>query len=141
MKHQIGLIFFAGNFPALRQYMNVATAIITVVVLGGCGTLGALTRVNMATYQREYDELYPMGMDHADAVRKIEAAGYSCDKPYDNRTMTHEGVKVPVMAQSCSKASLELMCPQRRFIWFNFTSAQKKVIWVDKPKLTEQSCF
>jgi hypothetical protein len=95
----------------------------------------------MATYQREYAQLYPMGMNHADAVRKIEAAGYSCEKPWPHAPLVHNGIEVPVKLQACSKASFELMCPQRRHMWFMFNTIDNKVIQVDEPRMVEQSCF
>lgn len=122
----------------LNRYLMISAALLAMGVLGGCAQL---TRVDMATYKREYAQLYPMGMDHAAAVRKIEAAGYSCTKPYDYGTLMDEGSEVPVKFQPCSKASLELMCPQRRFIWFKFRTSDHQVIQVDEPKLIEQSCF
>lgn len=138
MPTQLIFNFCKETVRASFRYLMIPTAFAGMVMLGGCG---ALTRVDMATYQAEYAQLYPMGMDHAAAVRKIEAAGYSCKQAYDYRTLVDNGVEVPVKFQSCSKASFELMCPQRRFIWFKFRTLDNKVIQVDEPKMIEQSCF
>lgn len=122
----------------LCRYFMITTAFVATGLLGGCG---ALTRVSMATYQSEYAQLYPMGMDHAAAVQKIEAAGYSCEEPYAYGTLMDNGSEVPVKFQHCSRASREMMCPQRRFIRFKFRTLDNKVIQVDEPRMEEKSCF
>lgn len=129
--------FRAKAAATLYRYLIISGAFVAIGTLGGC----AITRVSMATYQREYAQLNPMGMDHAAAVRKIEAAGYSCDKPYADRTLVDNGIAVPVTTQSCSNASLELMCPQRRYMDFKFRTSDNVVIQVNKPNMVEKSCF
>lgn len=121
-----------------RNVLLPAAVITLSVLLSGCAEL---TRVDMATYEREYAALYPMGMDQAAAVRNIEAAGYSCIPPYKERPVMRDGVEVPVMRQDCSRASFELMCPQRRHVAFLFRTADKVVIKVERPLLEDQSCF
>jgi hypothetical protein len=116
----------------------ITAAVVATGLLGGCG---ALTRVDMATYQSEYAQLYPMGMDHALALKKIEAAGYSCEEPYASGTLMDNGSEVPVKFQHCSRASREMMCPQRRYMRFKFRTSDNKVIQVDEPRMEEKSCF
>lgn len=130
--------FRAKAVGTLYRYLMIPGAFLVMGMLGGCGIF---PRVSMATYQKEYAQLNPMGMDQAAAVQKIEAAGYSCDKPYEDRTRMDNGIEVPVMSQPCSKASFELICPQRRFVWFTFRTSDNKVIAVNKPNMIEKSCF
>ncbi|RFP17639.1 hypothetical protein D0T25_12850 [Duganella sp. BJB488] len=129
--------FRAKAAGTLYRYLIISGALIAMGTLGGC----SITRVSMATYKKEYAQLNPMGMDQAAAVRKIEAAGYSCDKPYADRTLMDNGIAVPVTAQSCSNASFELLCPQRRFIDFKFRTSDNIIIEVHKPNMVERSCF
>lgn len=105
--------------------------------LGGC----ALTRVSNATLAEEAEKLHAVGLT-MDAARKVATEhGFECS-PYINRDVsvsTNDGVRKTDMLE-CSKKSLELVCPQRRYVVFNIDPATGLVRAVGK-RFTQNSCF
>lgn len=105
--------------------------------LGGC----ALTRVSDATLAEEVEQLPAVGLS-MDAARKVATEhGFECS-PYINRdgsVSTNDGVRKTDMLE-CSKRSLELACPQCRYVVFNIAPATGLVSAVGK-RFTQNSCF
>lgn len=129
-----------GRCAAWCRRLLIATSAVGTVVLAGCGSL---TRVDKETHIREVESFQLMGLDHDEAVRRIEAAGFTCTayKEREPRIWSY-GAKVPVFTRQCSKASFEIFCPQRRYVDFHYTPVEKRVVHVEHPpSLTEQSCF
>jgi hypothetical protein len=115
----------------------VALFLLSIVSLSGC----ALTRVSSSAHNKEVNELALVGLSYKDAVEKATKEGFKCYthlefQPYKS---TRAGGK-EVMQRTCWKASMQLVCPQRRYVHFEYSVADERVVtmW---PTITEQSCF
>lgn len=106
-------------------------------VLGGC----ALTRVSESTLADEAEKLHAVGLTMEAAKKVATEQGFDCS-PYIDRGVsvsTDDGVRKTDMLE-CSKKSLELVCPQRRYVVFNIDPATGLVRAVGK-RFTQNSCF
>ena len=139
MKHEVSPLFGNGNRRLLHRCLAVAASAFVLAMAGGCGPL---TRVDQATHVRQVDSFRLMGLHHDEAVRRIEAAGFTCS-PYKDKEpfLWSLGKDVPVFRRICSKASFEMFCPQRRYVTFHYTPEQRVVHVEHPPRFEEQSCF
>lgn len=118
--------------------MKIHTLIIvSSIFLCGC----ALTRVSNSAHEQEVKGLALIGLTYNEAIAKVNNAGFSCythleTQPYKSTRADGKEVKV----RTCWKKSAELVCPQRRYVHFEFSPIDERVVamW---PSITEQSCF
>ena len=128
---------------------------ITAVVLAAAFGLGACswTRLSKEAHLKQVGEFNIMGIDKDEALRRIGDAGFSCEEDSLKRYLAPDAIliissyvkdsgmpKTVVGKISCNKASLELMCPQRRYLDFEYAKADNKVVYM-RPWIMEQSCF
>ncbi|WP_298410927.1 hypothetical protein [Janthinobacterium sp.] len=117
--------------------LRLMLPLLACALLAGC----ALTRVSDATLAAEVDQLHAVGLT-MDAARKVATEqGFECS-PYINRDVsvsTPQGTRKTDMLE-CSKKSLELVCPQRRYVVFNLEPSTGLVRSVGK-RFNQNSCF
>jgi hypothetical protein len=111
--------------------------LIVFFMLGGC----ALTRVSDATHAKEVDELDAIGLSLDAARDRAIQKGFVCDKSIEPNVsvQTKSGVR-KMMILRCDKESMEVICPQRRYIAFMADPESSKVNFVGK-HIRQRSCF
>ncbi len=111
--------------------------LIASLALNGC----MLTRVSDSRHAKEVSELNAVGLS-LDAARELATQhGFECSAYIDkNRSVHIDDVIRKTDILQCNKSSLELICPQRRYVVFNADPASGKVYAVGK-RITQQSCF
>ena len=117
--------------------IRLTLLLIACFTLGGC----ILTRVSDNTHAKEVDGLHAVGLSLDAAKQRAIQAGYDCEPNPDPdvSVQTESGVH-KMMVLQCNKTSLELVCPQRRYVVFNANPQSKIVLLVGK-RITQQSCF
>lgn len=114
-----------------------ALLIVSSIFLCSC----ALTRVPGSVHEKEVKDLALVGLTYDEALAKVNKEGFTCYthlefNPYKS---TKAGGK-EVKQRTCWKKSMELVCPQRRYVHFEFSVNDERVVamW---PSITEKSCF
>ena len=117
--------------------LRLTFILIASLALSGC----ILTRVSDARHAKEVGELNAVGLS-LDAARELATQhGFECSPYIDkDRSVQIGDVIRKTDILECNKSSLELICPQRRYVVFNVDPASGKVYAVGK-RITQQSCF
>lgn len=124
---------------APRRRLATTASFLVLAMLAGCGSL---TRVDKETHFRQVESFGLVGLHHDEAVRRVEAAGFTCTAYRDSEPFVWpSGAEVPVYRRICSKASFEMFCPQRRYVEFHYTPEQQVVHVKHPPRIEEHSCF
>ena len=125
---------------------------VTAVVLATTYGLSACswTRLTKEEHLKQVGQFNIMGGDKDEAIRRISDAGFTCTEGEYFRKgevliitgYVKGSGKEPIVVErvSCNKRNLELMCPQRRFIDFEYAKADNRVVYM-RPWIMEQSCF
>ncbi|MCM2454831.1 hypothetical protein HGO37_05465 [Rhizobium sp. CG4] len=107
------------------------------LTLTSCG----FTRASERGHAREVSKINAVGVSLDTAREMAVKKGFLCDQSVDRgRTVVSDGVTRKTDILSCHKKSLELICPQRRYVIFNAYPATGKVYRVGN-RITEHSCF
>jgi hypothetical protein len=117
--------------------MRIAFILVASLVLNGC----MLTRVSDTRHAKEVSELDAVGLS-IDAARDLATRhGFECDTyvEKDRYVKINDVVRKTDVFQ-CNKSSMELICPQRRFVVFNVDPESGKIYAVGK-RIRQQSCF
>jgi len=111
--------------------------LIASLALNGC----VLTRVSESRHAKEVSELNAVGLS-LDAARELATRhGFECDEYVEkNRNVVVNDVSRKTDILECRKSSLELLCPQSRYVVFNADPASGKVYVVGK-RIREHTCF
>lgn len=118
--------------------MKASTVVlIGSILLDGC----ALTRVSQTSHEMEVSNLKLVGLTYTEAISKGNAAGFSCSshqqsQPYKSSKAGGQMVK----QGSCWKTSAEFFCPQQRYVHFEYSAVDEKVLTMWS-SITEKSCF
>lgn len=123
-----------------RRLLATAGALALLTTLSGCGVLGTLTRVTPEFHEAQVAGFGLMGLQYDAAVQKIEAAGFKCWQGLEHELRASYKVGVPTLTRTCTKVSLEMFCPQRRYVSFEYTPGEKKVVY-SSTRFEEKSCF
>jgi hypothetical protein len=107
------------------------------MMFSGC----ALTRVSDASHAEDVRELNAVGLTMDEARVKAEHDGFECDDYVDTDVRVQIGnvIRRSTVLQ-CGKKSLELFCPQRRYVVFNIDPKTNKVYAVGK-RINQNACF
>jgi hypothetical protein len=126
----------------VRRLVSAAGALALLATLSGCGVAGALTRVTPEFHEAQVAGFGLIGQHYDAAVQKIESAGFKCWRGQEHEPRVSYKVGVPTLTRTCDKPSFEFFCPQRRYVEFEYTPDEKKVVYVTTPsRFEEQSCF
>ncbi|MBD9390363.1 hypothetical protein IB237_24475 [Agrobacterium sp. AGB01] len=107
------------------------------LTLTSCG----FTRASERGHAREVSKINAVGVSLDTAREMAVKKGFLCDQSVDRgRTVVSGGITRKTDILSCHKKSLELICPQRRYVIFNAYPATGKVYYVGG-RITEHSCF
>ena len=128
-------------------FMKITAVVLAVTVgLGAC----SWSRVTKDAHLKQVGQFNIMGIDKDEAIKRISDAGFTCTEGLYYRKgevliisgYVKDSGKMPIVVEkvSCGKRNLELMCPQRRFIDFEYAKADNKVVYM-RPWIMEQSCF
>lgn len=131
-------------------FMKVAAVVLaTTFGLSAC----SWTRLTKEEHLTQVGQFNIMGIDKGEAIKRISDAGFTCNEESPKRYLAPDAIliissyvkdsgmeKTVVGKIRCDKRSLELMCPQRRYIDFEYAKADNKVVYM-RPWIMEQSCF
>lgn len=117
--------------------LRLTLLLIASVTLSGC----TLTRVSQASHAQAVRELNAVGLTMNEARARATQAGFECDDYVDTDVPVEIGnvVRQSTVLQ-CGKKSLELICPQRRYVVFNIDPKTNKVYAVGN-RINQNSCF
>lgn len=104
--------------------LRVAFLLVLSFTLTGC----ALTRVSASSHDKDVDELNVIGLNLDAARQKAIVDGFVCSKDANLNQVQTESGSHKWLQTECSKKSLELFCPQMRFIVFNVDPDTNKVL-------------
>jgi len=111
--------------------------LIASLALNGC----MLTRVSESSHAKEVSELRAVGLSLDEARELATQHGFKCDEYIErNRNVVVNNISRKTDSLECSKSSLELFCPQSRYVVFNADAASGKVYVVGK-RIREHTCF
>ena len=116
--------------------LRVAFLLILSFTLAGC----ALTRVSASSHDKDVDELKVIGLNLDAASQKAIVDGFVCSKDANLNLVQTESGSHKWLQTECSKKSLELFCPQMRFIVLNVAPDTNKVVDVGK-YIIQHTCF
>lgn len=116
--------------------LRVAFLLILSFALAGC----ALTRVSASSHDKDVDELNVIGLNLDAARQKAIVDGFVCSKDANLNLVQTESGSHKWLQTECSKKSLELFCPQMRFIVLNVAPDTNKVVDVGK-YIIQHTCF
>lgn len=116
--------------------LRVAFLLILSFTLTGC----ALTRVSASSHDKDVDELNVIGLNLDTARQKAIVDGFVCSKDASLNLVQTESGSHKWLQTECSKKSLELFCPQMRFIVLNVDPDTNKVVDVGK-YINQHTCF
>lgn len=108
------------------------------VSVSGCG----LTKVPEFIHEKDVSRVNAVGSSLDTARAMATRNGFKCDDYIDrNRTVvTKDNVQRKTNILQCHKTSLDLVCPQRRYIVFNADVESGKIYSIGK-RITQHSCF
>jgi hypothetical protein len=117
---------------------RISVVLLTCLSLSNCG----ITRVSESSHAKSVSKIDAVGVSLDVARGMAVKAGFQCNEHIDrNRSVQgDDGVVRKTNTLSCDKTSLELVCPQRRYVVFNADPKSGKVYSVGN-RITEHSCF
>ncbi|SCX35944.1 hypothetical protein DSM25559_5221 [Agrobacterium rosae] len=106
--------------------------------ISGCG----LTKVPDFIHDRDVNRLDAVGVTLETARNMATRNGFRCNQSLDrNRTVvSKDKVQRKTDILECHKTSLDLVCPQRRYVVFNADPQSGRVYSVGR-RITQHSCF
>ena len=119
-----------------NSILRVAFLFTLSFALTGC----ALTRVSASSHDKDVDKLNVIGLDLDAARQRAIVDGFACSKDANLNLVQTESGNHKWLQTECSKKSLELFCPQMRFIVFNVDPDTNKVVDVGK-YINQHTCF
>lgn len=119
-----------------NSILRVVFLLILSFTLTGC----ALTRVSANSHDKDVDELNVIGLDLDTARQRAIVDGFVCSKDASLNLVQTESGNHKWLQTECSKKSLELFCPQMRFMVLNVDPNTNKVVDVGK-YITQHTCF
>jgi len=116
---------------------RISLLVITSLALNGC----TLTRVSDEGHARDVGELNVIGSGLTEARSVAEQKGFECNEHIrQNVSVLSNNVVRKTNVLECTKTSMEVFCPQRRYVVFNADTKTGKVYTVGK-RIDQRSCF
>jgi hypothetical protein len=130
------------GFDEYNQGNNVrCTSVLLIAGLCLSLTSCAFTRASERGHAREVSKINAVGVSMETARDMAVKKGFLCDQNVDKgRSVVIDGKIRKTDILSCHKRSLELVCPQRRYVVFNADPKTGKVYSIGG-RITEHSCF
>ncbi|MDM2935071.1 hypothetical protein [Citrobacter sp. Cu233] len=119
---------------------NAIFRVAFLLILSFALTSCALTRVSASSHDKDVDELNVIGLNLDAARQRAIMDGFVCSKDANLHLVQTESGNHKWLQTECSKKSLELFCPQMRFMVLNVDPDTNKVVDVGK-YITQHTCF
>lgn len=120
-----------------ENVFRTSLLLIGCLTLNGCG----LTKIPESWHDNEINRLDTVGVSLEEARTKATRRGFKCSENIQfNRTIWDGGTERKVNTLQCYKQSLDLICPQTRYVVFNADPRSGKVLSAGG-RITEFTCF
>lgn len=118
----------------MLRFIVLAAACLSV---SSCG----LTKVSDSMHERDVRKMNVAGLSVEEARAMATRNGFKCDTGTERATVrTKEGVTRKADILDCHKTSIDLICPQRRYVNFDADPQTGNVFNIGR-RIVEHSCF